>query len=119
MAGLFFAVALGCLLVWRFGGLRGGGPRWATALLVFGSGAAAGMGLVSVVFFLSPALAPWIELAVFAALAWEVWRTRGTRPAAEPARGFPLNGYMMAALALAAVLIAWAAYGAWTGNLDG
>ena len=76
-----FAVALGCALVYRFGRLTGLGPAWAVALLLFGAGAAAGMGLTSCLFFVcrlavpgAPKLALFVEVAVLAWLTYEIWR---------------------------------------------
>ena len=52
LAWLFFAVALGCAMLYRFGRLGDLEPRWAAALLVFGAGAAAGVGAASCLFLI-------------------------------------------------------------------
>jgi hypothetical protein len=54
MIGLVWAleaILLGCLLVWRFSDLPAIRPAWARLLLIFGAGAAGGIGLVSYLFF--------------------------------------------------------------------
>jgi hypothetical protein len=85
------AVLLGCALAYRFGRLTGTGPMWAQVLLVVGSGIGLGIGFTAVLFFLArafvpvPLLAPLMEVAVGAWLAWEVFRM--PKPVTTPGRG--------------------------------
>src|SRR5216683_6841081 len=86
VAWALFAVLIGCGLVVRFGrDLTALEPRWAAAMLVFGSGALAGMGLTSVLFFLCRLAAPgmprlgiFVEIAIFGWLVFEISRHRKT-----------------------------------------
>lgn len=86
VAWALFAVLLGCGLVVRFGGdLTTLEQRWAAAMLVFGSGALAGMGLTSCLFFLCrlaapgmPRLGMFVEIAIFGWLVFEISRHRKT-----------------------------------------
>ena len=51
LRGLFavlLAVVLGCALVARFASLTSLRPRWAAALVIFGTGTAVGIGLTSI-----------------------------------------------------------------------
>jgi hypothetical protein len=76
------AVLLGWLLAWRLVDLRGLEPAWARRLLLAGTGAAAGLGAASCLFFLvdglmrSLAAAMGLELALLAWAAFEVLRRR-------------------------------------------
>jgi hypothetical protein len=83
------AVLLGCLLVYRWVDLRNVPGLGARLLLIFGAGAAAGMGLTSVLFFLagvlmgSPVLAMALELAALAWAAYEAIRAGKPAPDGE------------------------------------
>src|SRR5215472_11451300 len=83
------AVTIGFLLAWRYGRLDDLRPRWAMWSLRFGCGTAAGVGLTSVLFFLSrfmgagPAIPIFIELAVIVWLGAALWRS-GRHPAPTP-----------------------------------
>ncbi|HZU26981.1 MAG TPA: hypothetical protein VFA04_15755 [Bryobacteraceae bacterium] len=93
----FFAVALGCALVLGFSRLGNLRPPWAGAALVFGVGAAGGMGLTSCIYFVCRLIVPgvpWlgltIEIILFALAIWNLRRTRrdpGSEP--EPPRRIP------------------------------
>ncbi|HVO98992.1 MAG TPA: hypothetical protein VMT15_13035 [Bryobacteraceae bacterium] len=85
MAILWALVApvLGCLLVYRFSGLKNAHPRWAAWLLVFGAGTCAGVGLASCLFFLMHWAVPGVrvlpmivEIALLAFAGYEVYRIR-------------------------------------------
>ena len=86
VAWALLAVLIGCGLVVRFGGdLTTLQPRWAAAMLVFGSGALAGVGLTSCLFFLCrlaapgmPRLGMFIEIAIFGWLVFAISRDRKT-----------------------------------------
>jgi hypothetical protein len=129
LAGLlwaFVAVLLGCLLVYRFGDWSLLSPRWAAGLVVFGAGTSLGIGLTSVLFFLQrlalpalPSLSMWIEFALLSWAGYEVYRL-GLPPAAGAARPkFPLNLFLVAAIALALAVVTTAMSGAWDTNPQG
>jgi len=120
VAWALFAVTLGCAFAVRFARcLAEFEPRWAASLIVFGSGAAAGMGLTSCLFFLCrlaapgmPRLALFIEIACFGWLAYSISRRRQTptTAAAPPALFVPsLLGAVVLALLVAtgAMATAW------------
>ena len=86
VAWALFAVALGCAVVYRFAGLESIRPAWVAGLLVFGAGAASGIGATSCLFFLCrlvvpgvPRLSLFVEIAIFAWLAFEIARAIITR----------------------------------------
>jgi hypothetical protein len=102
------ATAIGAMLAYRFAGLRGFAPRWASALLIFGTGTAIGIGIASIIFFVCRILAPGfsvLPILVEIALAWwlglEIYRTRDRAQVAAQTRTFAWSG----ALALALVLV--------------
>jgi hypothetical protein len=114
------AVLLGCALAYRFGRLTGAGPLWAQVLLVVGAGVGLGIGFTAVLFFLArafvpvPLLAPLIEVAAGAWLAWEVFRM--PKPAATPGRvNWMIVGGLVAVLGLAVGAFAHA----WENNPQG
>lgn len=121
------AVVLGCLLTLRFAGLAEFRPRWGAALLIFGAGSLAGVGLTSGVFFLCllcvpglPALLLGLEMAALAWLIRDVVRRRGGTPVERSGlRPFPLNLPLMLGLGLALVAVTLAFMTAWQVNPDG
>src|SRR5215469_13338076 len=82
-------ILLGCLLIRRFADFTTIRPRWARALLIFGAGAPAGMGLSASLFLLigvllgAPVPALVLELAVLVWTGYGLLRHRV--PDAEPA----------------------------------
>jgi len=91
-------VALGCALVVRFGAVATLRPAWVAGLLVFGAGAAAGIGLTSCLYFLCrlavpgvPRLAMFIELAVFAWVVFEIVRKKIPTRKSATAAGSPFT----------------------------
>lgn len=120
------AVLLGGLLVCRFTDLPSIEPLSARLFLVFGAGAACGIGLASSLFFVFGILlgAPWSAMAIeLAGLAWagyEAYRRRDIvfRPAAKT--GLPLFSLVaIGSLLLAAGLGAGTAWTAWEINPHG
>ncbi len=126
LAWLLFAVALGCALVWRYGRLSDFQPRWAMALLVFGTGSAAGVGLTSSLFFLCrlavpgvPKLSLIVECAALAWLAYEI-RKQGAPAAKGPATpAAQFNVLLIAGLLLALGISTGAMSDAWDTNPAG
>lgn len=121
MTGLFWvaeAVLLGCLLAWRWIELPQVQPAWARALLLFGAGAAGGMGLASCLFFIigvlagSPSAAMAVEVALLGWAAYEIFRRRAAVPTAAAAAGAARTPLLLALAALLAVGIATAAIAA-------
>jgi hypothetical protein len=129
MAGLFailLAVALGCALVLRFANLASLQPRWAAALVIFGSGTALGIGLTSILFLAAlllipglPSLAMWVEIGVLAWVSYDLFRHPRSAAPTEHQRQFPWNLMLMAALILALTLVVTAMSGAWENNPQG
>jgi hypothetical protein len=129
VAGLFavlLAVVLGCALVSRFANLTSLQPRWAAALVIFGAGAAVGIGLTSILFLIalllvpaSPGLAMWVEIGTLAWILYDLFRQRNSAPTAQPPSSFPGNMALMAALGLALVLVISAISGSWDANPQG
>jgi len=118
------AMLLGCLLVYRFTDLAAAQPSWAGWLLVFGAGAAGGMGLASALFFLLgvvggiPAAAMMVELAGLAAAAWMVFRGAEKKESPGAAR-YPMRVTLWLA-ALSALALATAGMAAaWQWNPQG
>jgi hypothetical protein len=122
------AVVAGCLLVCRFTDLPAVRPRWARLSLIFGAGAAGGIGLSSCLFFLFGVLlhtrqaAMSLELAILAWAGYEVVRRRipvfapgegGSRPLIVPVTAAVL--IVMLAIATGAMSVAWETnpQGAW------
>ncbi|MGA2119128.1 MAG: hypothetical protein ABSH56_30800 [Bryobacteraceae bacterium] len=129
MTGLVWAleaVLLGCLLVCRFSDLPAIRPAWARLLLIFGAGAAGGIGLVSYLFFLVgvllglPVAAIVLELALLAWAAFEVYRRRvpvvpSGVDSVRPLLFWVAGGSLFLGLALAAS----AAWTGWDANPQG
>ena len=114
------AVLLGCLLVYRWTDLRSLQPAWAAWLLIFGAGAAGGIGATSCLFFVcgallgSPLAALVLELGLLAWCGYEVFRNRTSleqpAPGTQPPLALPwIAGGLLLALgiATAAMTIAW------------
>src|SRR5258706_6690485 len=125
LAWTLFAVALGCAAIYRFTCLADLEPRWAGALLVFGSGAAAGMGFTSLLFFLCrlaapgiPRLSMFLEIAILAWLLYECWRKRVsvTPSAVTPA---PFTPWLMVGVAVTLLIATGAMSAAWEANPQG
>ncbi|MGO9966519.1 MAG: hypothetical protein ACLPY2_04545 [Bryobacteraceae bacterium] len=129
MIGLFWAlepVLLGCLLVCRFSDLAAIRPAWVRLLLIFGAGAAGGIGLTSCLFFIFGVLlgslvaAMVLELALLAWVAFGVYRRpipvfQSGEDAGRPLL-FPVAaGSLLLALALAAST----AWNGWAANPHG
>jgi len=120
-------VATGAMLLYRFAGLRALAPRWAAALLIAGAGAALGIGLASIIFFLSALCLPGFrflpmlaEIGLAGWLAFEVYRSRREAPSPVPdEKRFPWTPVL--ALALATVLVAatMAMTNYWSANPQG
>jgi hypothetical protein len=119
------ALAIGCMLVYGFAGLRAAGPRWAAALLIFGAGAALGIGIASCLFFLcrvfvpaAPLLPMLLELALLAWLSFEVFRRR--QSISRPAAGsFSWHWGLAVALLIVLTIATVSMSGAWTANPQG
>jgi hypothetical protein len=120
LIGVFEAVLLGCLLVYRWSDLRSLRPPWAAWLLIFGAGAAGGVGLTSCLFFVGGVLlgshvaALVLEIALLAWSAYEAFRHRARidQPDTEarPPVALPwiAGGLVLAVgIATAAMAIAW------------
>jgi hypothetical protein len=120
------AIALGCVLVYRFGRLGGFEPQWARFLILFGAGSAAGMGLGPCLFFLCrlaapgiPRLSLFLEIAALAWLAFEI-RVRSKEPAAPVSASISLFvPALIVALSVAFLTATVAISGAWKANPQG
>jgi hypothetical protein len=120
------AILLGCLLVWRFADLSAIQPRWARVVLVFGAGAAGGVGLSAYLFLLigvllgAPVAALVLELAILAWTGYGLLRRRvpDGKPAGETQRPllWPVTG---ASLFLVLAIAAGALWTAWKANPHG
>jgi hypothetical protein len=126
LAWILLSVAFGCLLVYRFAGLRALQPRWAACLLVFGAGAPIGIGITSCLFFVLrpilpgvPQLALWVRLALLAALAYDCWRKRPPAAEPEPQPRFPYIPLLWVAFALSLGIVTYAMSTAWQANPQG
>ncbi len=125
VAWVLFAVALGCPLVYRFGGLGDLAPRWAAMLLIFGAGTCAGIGISSCLFFVcrlavpgAPRLALFAEVAILIGLAYEIWRKRHMVTTA-PAAQVPFTPLLALAIVLALAVATGAMADAWEANPQG
>jgi len=126
VAWALFAVLIGCGLVMRFGrGLTALEPRWAAALLVFGSGAAAGIGLTSILFFLCrmaapgiPRLGMFLEITIFGWLVFEISRQRKTSTPDATAKALFVP-WLMGAAFLAFAIVTAGMTVAWDANPQG
>ncbi len=123
MIGLIWvleAILLGCLLVYRWTDLHSLRPAWAAWLLIFGAGAAGGIGVTSCLFFIcgvllgSPLAALVLELSAVAWLAYEAFRrplpSGQTSAGTQPPVALPwiAGGLLLAmGIATAAMAIAW------------
>jgi hypothetical protein len=119
-------IVIGCALVYRFGRLRELAPGWAAALLIFGAGAAAGIGVTSCLFFVcrlaapsTPKLSLFVEAAILAWLAYEIWLKRDSAPARAATSQSPFTPLLMAAVLVALAVITGAMAGAWDANPQG
>ena len=120
---ILLSITLGFLLFWRFGGFDGVAPRWAGWLLVFGCGAAIGMGASGSLFFVLlfagfERATVWIVLAGCAVLGYEIWR----KPKAEPPKNGPRFSYvplLWIAAAVAFAIVTYAMSAAWESNPQG
>ena len=126
IAWILLSIAPGCLLVYRFAGLRALQPRWAACLLVFGAGAPIGIGLTSCLFFVLrlilpgvPQLALWVQLVLLAALAYDCWRRRPPAIEMEPLPRFPYTPLLWIAFALSLAIVTYAMSTAWQTNPQG
>ncbi len=125
MAGLLwalFAVALGCLLVYRFTDFALLRPRWAGWLLTLGVGASLGIGLTSITFLLGfgllnvPGSSFWLEIAALVWIGYEIFRTRKGTAAGNAGNRFSLNLLLAGALLLALGVATAGISGAWDAN---
>jgi len=120
------ALALGCLMVLCFSGLRERLPKPEAALLLFGAGSATGIGAASCLFFVCRLLLPGsvllpllLELAAVAALGvLYVRRPRATR-ASDSTLAFPLNLALALALPAAVLAATCIMAGTWEANPHG
>jgi len=126
LAWALFAVALGCAIVYRFGGLMAFTPRWAAALLIFGAGTCAGIGISSCLFFLcrlalpgAPRLSLFVEGAILLYVAYEIWRKRDAPADAKPAAPVPFTLLLTLAMLVALAVATGAMADAWETNPQG
>ena len=129
MIGLIWAleaVLLGGLLVWRFVDLRAIHPSWARFLLIWGAGAAGGIGLTSCLFFLcgpllgAPRVAMVLELLAVVWLGYLALRRHDIRDTAPDRPRSPLFMALAAAALLATLSIALVGFaGGWEANPHG
>jgi len=126
IAWILLSVALGCLLVYRFAGLRALQPRWAVWLLVYGAGAPIGIGFTSCLFFVlrlilpgMPQLALWIRLALLAALGYDCWRKRTPAMKQGSLPRFSYTPLLWIVFALSLVIVTNAMSAAWQANPQG
>jgi hypothetical protein len=126
VACALLAVALGCAVVYRFGGLATLQPAWVAGMLVFGAGTAAGIGFTSCLFFLCrlavpavPRLSLFIEVVVLAWLGYEIVRNRVPPHEKDTSAGFPFTLLLLTALLVAAAIAGSAMTDAWEANPQG
>lgn len=121
------AIALGVTLSFSLGGFADLRPRWAGLLVAGGAGAAGGIGLTALLYFIGVLLhaAPLdiaIEAVALCGGAFLVWK-RGWPGDAGPADGGALKLTLGGAVALALVIVTLAFAAAWQynpqGNWDG
>jgi len=120
------AVLLGCLLVYRWTDLARCEPAWAGWLLLFGAGAAGGIGLTSCLFFVfgvllgSHTAALVVELLLLAWSAYEAYRHRARADKAASETQPPVAVLWIAGgLVLALGLATAASSTAWEFNPQG
>ncbi len=127
LAWVFDAPILGCLLAWRWIGLRGVAPGWARRLLLLGMGTAGGIGLASCLYFLvgvlagSPVAAMAAELGLLGYAVWgaaSAWRQGGPEGGDGPLGGAPSMWIVLAAL-IALVISSAAIAAGWDSNPQG
>lgn len=125
-AWALFAVALGCGMIYRFGGLADLAPRWASALLILGAGTCAGIGISSCLFFLcrlavpgGPRLSLFLEVATLVGLAYEIRRKPDASANAGPAAPVPFTLLLTLAIAVALAVATGAMADAWEANPQG
>jgi hypothetical protein len=124
IVSLGLSVALGCLLVFRFGGFRSIAPRWAAWMLAIGAGIAIGLGFSGCLFLLlqwAPARAHGIlQLAIVAWLGYDCRRRTGSNPQ-EPAppRKYAFVPLLAGAFVIALILATYAMSTAWAANPQG
>lgn len=126
VAWALVAVALGCALVYPSGGAGEFEPRWARALLVFGGGTAAGIGVTSCIFFLcrlaapsTPKMAMVFEGALLAWLVYQIRRERKSEAERGALSASPYTLLLMAALIAALGIVTGAMSDAWQTNPQG
>jgi hypothetical protein len=126
LAWLLTAIAFGCAIVYRFGRLREFEPRWAAMLLVFGTGAATGIGLASCLFFVCrvtvpgmPKLSLFIEASVLVWLVYEAWRKRDRSAGTSAGARSPFTLLLMLAMIVAVGVATGAMADAWEANPQG
>jgi hypothetical protein len=126
LASILLAVALGGLLVYRFGGVTALRPRWAGWLLLFGAGAALGIALTACLFFIlltvfpgMPHLSLWVRLALVAAAAYECRRHRQPAAPDEIRRPYPYAPLLWIAFAAALLFVTFGMSTAWEANPQG
>ncbi len=126
MAALLVALIAGCLLAFRYGGLDSLTPRWGAWLLLLGSGATAGIGITSTIFFLcrlaapaSPSLPYVCEAALLVWLVYACATKKREELAPAAAAGFPWN-WLLAILLLCVLAIGTAGMAeTWDANPQG
>jgi hypothetical protein len=123
---LLEAVLLGCLLAYRFAGFPAVRPAWARVALVFGAGAAGGIGITSCLYFVAGtllgvrAVAMGLELAALGWAGYEVFRRRTPAAPAEEGTRAGLSASLPAiGLAVALAIAAGAIAAAWEANPQG
>ena len=126
VAWALFAVALGCAMVYRFGGLETIRPVWVAWMLILGAGAAAGIGATSCLFFVFrlvvpsvPRLSLFVEIAIFAWLAFEIVRKPIQSRDSNGAVSFPFILLLLTALLIATAIATSAMTDAWEANPQG
>ena len=129
MTGLIWAVEailLGCLLIYRWAYFSPIRPAWARLALTFGAGAASGIALTSLLFFLFSTLlglraaAMGIEVAILACAGYEVFRHRAPSSQTDETNSTPLLVSITAISLLLALGIATSAMAAaWDVNPQG
>src|SRR5580698_6340635 len=127
LVSILLAVALGCLLVFRFAGLEAIRPRWAGWLLIFGAGTAVGIAFTSCLFFMlvlifpnAPHFALWVRLALLAAAAFACWRSRPPAAAPDGRLYTPLYSPLLwVSFGVALLFVTYGMSTVWDGNPQG